>query len=150
MTISKKDFYDFAQLMAKDSKLLYEHQALHNSVYFAGYVLEAYIKIILIHHDDKNFMGHLGEKDFLSKINHLIEDNLYPNFFDTSILKKSSDYIPKKLFDGSNKATKAKWSINSRYKVTHWTDSKFSEDIQKELKNIRIALAKLRIDGVIS
>lgn len=150
MTTSKEDFYKFAQLMAKDSTLLHEYDALHNSVYFAGYVLEAYIKIILIHHGDENFIGHLGEKNFLDKINHLIEDNLYPNFFDNSILKKKSEQIPKKLFDGSNKTTKAKWNINSRYQVTHWTDKTFTEDIQKELKNIRMALARLRIDGVIS
>jgi len=150
MTTSKKDFYDFAQLMAKDSNILYENDALHNSVYFAGYVLEAYIKIILIHYKDENFMGHLGEKDFLDKINRLIEDNLYPNFFDTSILKEKSKQRPKKMFDGSDSTTKVKWNIDSRYKVTHWTDKKFAEDIQKELKNIRTALAKLRIDGVIS
>jgi len=45
---TKKDFYNFGMMMVEDSKILYENNSLHNSVYFAVFALEAYLKIKLI------------------------------------------------------------------------------------------------------
>jgi len=148
MNMSKEEFRKFALLMIKDSKILYSKNSKHNSVYFAGYALESYIKIILIHHGKEDFIGHLGDSDFLDKFRLLI--TLYPDFFNTSILKETSSDYPKKLFNGGgNSDTKASWKISSRYKVNHWTDRTFTQDIQAELVKIETALAQLRIDGVL-
>lgn len=146
--LAKKEFYKFACLMIKDSKILYRNQANHNSVYFAGYALESYIKIILIHYGNKDFIGHLGDSDFLDKFRLLI--TLHPDFFTTSILKETSSDYPKKLFNGGgNSDTKASWKISSRYKIKHWSDSNFAQDIQAEIVKIETAFTKLRIDGVL-
>jgi len=148
MNMSKEEFRKFAFLMIKDSKILYSKNSNHNSVYFAGYALESYIKIILIHHGNEDFIGHLGDSDFLDKFRLLI--TLHPDFFTTSILKETSSDYPKKLFNGGgNSDTKASWKISSRYKVRHWTDSNFAQDIQAEIVKIETALAQLRIDGVL-
>ena len=146
--MTKEKFYKFSKMMIKDSKILHRNDCKHNSVYFAGYVLEAYIKIILIHHGNKNFIGHLGDSDFLNKFRLLF--SLHPDFFNTSILKESSFDYPKKLFNGGgNSNSKSSWKISSRYEVSHWTDRSFAQDIQAELGKIETALAKLRIDGVL-
>lgn len=136
--------------MAQDSKILFDKESWHNSVYFAGYTLEAYIKIILIHHEpEENFIGHLGDSDFLNKFRRLI--SLHPSFFNTSILKENSYKYPRRLFNGGgNNNTKAAWKIKSRYKVEHWQDKSFAEEIQQEVVSIQEALAQLRIDGVLS
>lgn len=110
--------------------------------------MESYIKIILIYYGKEDFIGHLGDSDFLDKFRPLIL--LYPDFFNTSILKETSSDYPKKLFNGGgNSHSKASWKISSRYKVNHWTNSSFTQDIQAELGKIETALAKLRIDGVL-
>lgn len=146
--MTKRDFYDFANLMIEDSKLLHDKESIHNSVYLAGYSLEAYIKIILLHHDENAFKGHLGDSEFLSKFRRLI--TLHPDFFSNSILVEGNVNYPKYLFNGQgNNTTKVNWNINSRYKVTHWTDTNFSNNVQNELDKINGALAILRIDGVI-
>lgn len=146
--MTKKEFNKFSLLMIKDSKILYNKGSNHNSVYFAGYALESYIKIILIYYGEKDFIGHLGDINFLNKFRPLVD--LYPNFFNISILKETSSTYPKKLFNGGgNSDTKASWKISSRYKVKHWTDRNFAQDIQAELVKIETALTKLRIDGVL-
>jgi len=148
MTTTKKDFRKFVSLMIKDSKTLYRHQAKHNSVYFAGYALEGYIKIILIHHKTSDFIGHLGDSDFLNKFKRLIA--LYPNDFNDSILKQTSSQYPKYLLDGNgNNTTKTRWNINSRYQVQHWTDRNFAQRVNDELTYIEQALNDLRMDGVL-
>jgi hypothetical protein len=114
----------------------------------AGYVLEAYIKIILLSKGEEDYIGHLGDSEFLNKFKRIIA--VYPEFSD-NILQENHMHYPKKLFNGGgNNTTKASWKIKYRYEVQRWTDRNFAQNIQSEIENINTALAQLRIDGVLS
>jgi len=146
--MTKENFYDFAIMMKENSNILFEKNKNHTSIYLAGYVLEAYIKIILIHHNEDDFIGHLGDSDFLNKFRRLI--TLYPEFFSNSILEESNINYPKKLFNGGgNNTSKASWKIGYRYKINCWTDNSFANAIQLEILEIEKELKKLEMTGVI-
>ena len=146
-TISKMDFYKFAISMKESSNTLFERKKYHSSVYLGVYVLEGYIKIILLHKDSPDYRGHLGDKDFLKRFRQILD--LYPEFSD-NILQPSHPSHPKRLFNGQgNNTTKAAWNINHRYRIDNWTDSNFCESVQQELEGLRSALSSLRIDGVL-
>lgn len=146
--MTKKEFYDFAIMMKENSNILFQSERNHTSIYLAGYVLEAYIKIILIHHGESAFEGHLGDNIFLNKFRRL--NSLYPDFFSNSILEESNINYPKKLFNGGgNNTTKASWKIKHRYNTDCWTDNNFTNGIQLEIEKIKEALERLRIEGVI-
>jgi hypothetical protein len=149
----KERFYSFSQLMAKDSKILYDQEAWHNSVYFAGYVLEGYIKFLLIKsgattyqgNRDNSYGGHINS---LSFINRLSTTN--PNLFNSSLLEQSNLNYPELLLNGrNNNIGEDKWDINYRYEVNRWKSQMFAEDVQLEVDNIKQALALARIDGVL-
>lgn len=145
MSMTKQEFYDFGIMMKNDSNILFDNNQKHTSVYLAGYVLEAYIKIILIDKGESDYIGHLGDREFLNKFRRIIA--LYPEFSD-NILQTNNINYPKKLFDGQgNNTTKASWKIQHRYKVNNWTDSTFCANIQSEVVNIHSALNDLRITG---
>jgi len=146
--MTKQQFYDFAMLTKEDSNLLFENNKLHNSTYLGGYVLEAYIKIILIHYDNPDFKNHLGSYNLSKKLQELF--SLYPELFDNSILIQNNQHYPKNLFNGGgNNSTKASWKSNFRYDINKWSDSSFCEKVQKELEIIEEELSKLKLDGVI-
>ncbi len=149
----KERFYTFAQLMAKDSKILYEQEAWHSSVYFAGYVLEGYIKFLLIksgattHRGNNNnsYGGHINSLTFIERLS-----STNPNLFNSSLLKQSNLNYPILLLVGRDDVIGAdKWDINYRYEVNRWTNQIFAEDIQLEVANIQQELALFRIDGVL-
>ena len=139
--MSKQNFYDFAMMMANDSKLLFEANRLHNSVYLGGYVLEAYIKIILID-KNSNYYGHINDKDnkFLKKLNRVKRN--YPDFFDNNILNENNDNYPSHILS-------EEYNINFRYEIDKWSDVIFCQNIQNEIEKIQIALNELRIQGVL-
>jgi len=149
----KKKFYSFSQLMAKDSDILYRNEAWHSSVYFAGYVLEGYIKFLLIKGGAKTYKGngdnsYGGHINSLSFINRLSSTN--PNLFNSSLLEQSNLNYPELLLNGrNNNIGEDKWDINYRYEVNRWTNQMFAEDVQLEVYNIKQALALARIDGVL-
>lgn len=145
--MTKQNFYDFSMMMKENSKILFEANKNHTSVYLAGYVLEAYIKIILLSKGEENYIGHLGDSEFLNKFKRVIA--IHPEFSD-NILQENHIHYPKKLFNGGgNNTTKASWKIKYRYKVENWTDRNFAQNIQNEIGNIEVALTKLIIDGVV-
>ena len=146
--MTEQKFYDFSIMMKENSNILFSKNKYHTSIYLAGYVLEGYIKIILIHHGENAFEGHLGDNIFLNKFRRLID--LYPEFFSNSILEESNNDYSKKLFNGGgNNTTKASWKIKHRYNTGCWTDNNFANDIQLEIEKIKEALEELRMDGVI-
>ena len=146
--MTEQKFYDFSIMMKENSNILFSKNKYHTSIYLAGYVLEGYIKIILIHHGENAFEGHLGDNIFLNKFRRLI--TLYPEFFSNSILEEFNADYPKKLFNGGgNNTTKASWKIKHRYNTDCWTDNNFANDIQLEIEKIKEALEKLRMDGVV-
>lgn len=149
----KERFYSFSQLMAKDSKILYDQEAWHNSVYFAGYVLEGYIKFLLIKSGATTYTGsqsnsYGGHINSLSFINRLSSTNA--NLFNSSLLEESNLNYPILLLRGRDDVVGAdKWHINYRYEVNRWTNKIFADDIQLEVDNIKQALALVRMDGVL-
>lgn len=145
MNMTKQKFYEFAIMMRENSKILFENDKKHTSVYLGGYVLEAYIKILLISKGEDDYIGHLGERDFLKKFRTII--SLHPEFAD-NLLQETSQNHPKCLFNGSgNNTTKASWKIGHRYQVENWTDQTFCQNIQSEIDIVETALNHLRIDG---
>ena len=145
--LTKQEFYDFALMMKKDSNILFKKNSYHNSVYLAGYVLEGYIKIILIKYNNPDFRNHLNSKDLLDKVKDL--NILYPEIFENSILIQGNHNYPNKLFNGGgNNSSKSKWNIKSRYKINHWTDASFCQIVQNELEIIQQELVNLELDGV--
>ena len=147
MDMTKRNFYDFAIMMKENSKILFDHDKNHTSVYLAGYVLEAYIKILLLHKAEPNYEGHLGDSNFLNKFKQILA--IHPEFAD-NILQETSDDYPKFLFNGQgNNTTKASWKIGHRYIVSNWTDDRFCQNIQSEIVKIETALSYLRINGIL-
>lgn len=149
--MTKQDFYDLGIMMANDSKLLFNENRLHNSVYLAGYVLEAYIKIILLNsnYQYEEIKQHLGDKELFDKFNRLI--SFYPELFEHSLLLKVNKNYPKFLFNGgSNKTHEVKWNVNQRYNIVQWSEKKFSTKIQEELQTIKKALIRIQREGILN
>jgi len=144
--MTKEEFYNFAIMMKEDSKILFEGNRNHTSIYLAGYVLEGYIKVLLLSKGEEEYIGHLGDSQFLNKFRRIIA--LYPELSDNILQENHTDY-PKKLFNGGgNNTTKASWKIEHRYKVDSWTNRDFAQNIQAEIENIERALVQLILDGV--
>lgn len=151
MAESKEDFYDFGLLMRKDSEVLFSDNRLHTSVYLAGYVLESYIKILLIVNGSGSrsgvdgYGGHVNSGNFVNRLM-----TIEPTAFSNSILFTTNDDYPTKLLNGtSNDVCESKWDINGRYEVNRWVDSSFSSCIQTEINNIESKLVNMKLDGVI-
>ena len=136
--MTKQEFYEFSELMAKDSKILFNQNAYHNSVYLGAFVLEAYIKILLIKNGSTKYFGHINSGNFLQRL-----ENISPSEFNNSILRRGDLSYPTKLLS-------EEYDINYRYDVKRWSSKDFAENIQAEVIQIQTALAKLRIDGVLS
>jgi hypothetical protein len=145
--LTKQEFYDFALMMKKDSNILFENEAFHNSVYLAGYVLEGYIKMLLVHNGadtyrgngKKSYGGHLNDSKLLERLK-----TFYPETFNTSICQENTDKYPENLLD------KNKYDIKSRYKINHWIDIKFCQIVQNEILKIEQELIRLKRDGVLN
>ena len=142
-TMTKEEFYKFGIMMEKNSSILFENNQFHTSVYLGGYVLEAYIKMILIYKGEADYIGHLGDSNFLSKFRSII--SMHPEFSD-NILQTTNINYPKMLFNGQgNNTTKASWKIDHRYKVDNWTDEAFCAKVQVEVQNIKNSLNEIRM-----
>jgi len=135
--MTKEGFYKFGIMMANDSKLLFNKNRLHNSVYLGAFVLEAYIKIILIT-KNSNYMGHINDRDnnFLNKLERI--KSTYPEFFENSILIEEHDNYPRNILS-------EEYDINFRYEVDRWTDVTFCQNVQNEVSYIQRELSELRI-----
>jgi hypothetical protein len=135
--MTKEGFYKFGIMMANDSKLLFDDNRLHNSVYLGAFVLEAYIKIILII-KNSNYMGHINDRNnnFLNKLETI--KSIHPEFFENSILKEEHSNYPRNILS-------EEYDINFRYEVDRWTDATFCQDVQNEVSYIQRELSELRI-----
>lgn len=151
--MTKENFYDFSMMMKKNSKILFEAGRNHTSVYLAGYVLEGYVKILLIHkgatthqgNTISSYGGHINNSNFINRLN-----SIDPSMFNNSILNQSDTNYPQYLLNGDGAVnSKDEWDINYRYETQRWTDRNFAQNIQDEIENIEVALAQLRIDGVV-
>jgi HEPN domain-containing protein len=120
---TKKDFYNFGMMMVKDSKILYENNSLHNSVYFAIFALESYLKMKLIisGKEYKEYKGHISDK----YINRVL--GIEPELFN-----KDNFY---NMING--------YDINHRYLIDKWTNKNICQDIQNELENVKNLLISL-------
>jgi len=136
--MTKQEFYDFSELMAEDSEILFNKNAYHNSVYLGAFVLEAYIKILLIKNGSTKYFGHINSGNFVQRL-----EDISPSEFNNSILRTGHSSYPSKLLSED-------YDINYRYEINKWSDEDFAQDIQAELVKIETALTKLRIDGVLS
>ena len=128
--MTKQNFYDFGMMMKKDSNILFDEGSLHNSVYLGAFVLEAYVKILLIE-ENQNYYGHINSGNFINRL-----QSIHPEVFDNSTLNIS-------------KLLSSEYDINYRYEVDKWIDPVFCQDIQDEIEQVKNALQKLRIDGVL-
>ncbi|MFK5975881.1 MAG: hypothetical protein QM493_05185 [Sulfurovum sp.] len=141
--MTKEEFYKFGIMMQENSNILFVNNKYHTSVYLGGYVLEAYIKMILIYKGKEDYIGHLGDSEFLNKFRSVI--STHPEFSD-NILQTTNINYPKMLFNGQgNNTTKASWKIEHRYKVDNWTDETFCQKVQLEVQNIKSSLMEIRI-----
>jgi len=152
--MTKQNFYDFAIMMKENSNILFNANRNHTSIYLAGYVLEGYIKILLISqratrhigNSNDSYGGHINNSNFINRLN-----SINPELFSGSIINPVHSNYPSYLLNGDGvENSKDKWNINYRYEVQRWTDRNFAQNIQKEIENINTALAQLRIDGVLS
>ena len=128
--MTKQKFYDFGIMMKEDSNILFDEGSLHNSVYLGAFVLEAYVKILLIE-ENQNYYGHINSGNFINRL-----QSIHPEVFDNSTLNIS-------------KLLSSEYDINYRYEVDKWIDPVFCQDIQDEIEQVKNALQKLRIDGVL-
>lgn len=151
--MTKQNFYDFSIMMKKNSELLYEASRNHTSIYLAGYVLEWFVKILLMHNgatthqgnSNSSYGGHINNSNFINRLNAI-----NPQMFSNSILNCTDTNYPKYLLNGDGAVnSKDEWNINYRYEVQKWTDRNFAQKIQNEINDIEVALVKLKIDGVI-
>ena len=128
--MTKQNFYDFGMIMKKDSNILFDEGSLHNSVYLGAFVLEAYVKILLIE-ENQNYYGHINSGNFINRL-----QSIHPEVFDNSTLNIS-------------KLLSSEYDINYRYEVDKWIDPLFCQEIQDEIEQVKNALQELRIDGVL-
>ena len=128
--MTKQNFYDFGMMMKKDSNILFDEGSLHNSVYLGAFVLEAYVKILLIE-ENQNYYGHINSGNFINRL-----QSIHPEVFDNSTLNIS-------------KLLSSEYDINYRYEVDKWIDPLFCQEIQDEIEQVKNALKKLRMDGVL-
>lgn len=151
--MTEEKFYKFALMMKKNSNILFSNDRNHTSVYLAGYVLEAYVKILLIinganthrGNNENSYGGHINNANFINRLS-----NINPEMFRNSILHGNNNDYPKYLLNGDNdEYTEAKWNINYRYEINRWTDRTFANNIQNEINIIQQVLVQLRIDGII-
>jgi hypothetical protein len=151
--MTKESFYNFSIMMKENSKILFKANRNHTSVYLAGYVLEGYVKILLIHkgatthlgNTISSYGGHIHNSSFINRLN-----SIDPVMFSNSILNQADSNYPQNLLNGDGVAnSKDEWDINYRYEINRWTDRNFAQNIQNEIEHIEVALAQLRIDGVV-
>lgn len=143
--MTKQNFYDFGVMMKNDSELLFNNNSFHNSVYLGAFVLEAYIKVLLINNGanthigtrDNSYGGHICSLNFVNRLN-----SISPEAFSNSILESNNNGYPTKLLSSD-------YSIHYRYEVNKWTDEVFCQDIQDEVLKIYQALNNFRITGVL-
>lgn len=135
--MTKENFYDFGVMMKNDSVMLFNNGSLHNSVYLGAFVLESYIKILLIHNNAENYFGHICNSRFVNRLN-----TISPESFDNSILSSNNSDYPSKLLGDD-------YDINYRYEVDKWTDPTFSQVVQDEVIKIYNALNNLRVTGIV-
>jgi len=128
--MTKQKFYDFGIMMKEDSNILFDEGSLHNSVYLGAFVLEAYVKILLIE-ENQNYYGHINSGNFINRL-----QSIHPEVFDNSTLNIS-------------KLLSSEYDINYRYEVDKWIDPLFCQEIQDEIEQVKNALQRLRIDGVL-
>jgi len=136
--------------MKKDSSILFENNSFHTSVYLAGYVLEAYLKIFLIYHYNefrKKDKKHLDENNTLiNRVEALF--SIYPEYFDNSILQSDNEKYPSFLLNGDGESvTKSKWVVDGRYDIDYWSNEDFATKIQNEIEAVEESLINLRLDG---
>ena len=134
--MTKEKFYDFAIMMKRDSSILFNNNSLHNSVYLGAFVLESYIKILLID-KNQNYFGHLNDNRMLERLRAIS-----PESFSNTILDLNDLRYPTKLLS-------AEYNINYRYEIDKWTKQIFCQKVQREIEFIKDDLQRLRIDGVI-
>ena len=148
--MEKIKFYNLSKQMKKDSSILFNNNSFHSSVYLAGYVLESYLKIFLIHHYNEfrvRDRKHLDNNDTLiNRVSSLF--SIYPEFFDNSILQLGNRKYPICLLNGDGDSiAKSKWLVDGRYDIEYWSDRDFSTKVQSEINYIEESLINLRLDG---
>jgi len=148
--MEKVKFYNLSIQMKKDSSILFNNNSFHTSVYLAGYVLESYFKIFLIHHHnilrngDRNHLD--NNKTLLNKVSQLF--SIYPELFDNSILQIGDEKYPNFLLNGNgNNIEKSKWVVDGRYDIDYWSNQDFASKIQDEIAYIEESLINLRLNG---
>ena len=132
----KEEFYNFAIMMKRDSSILFDNNSLHNSVYLGAFVLEAYIKILLIG-KNQNYFGHVNDNRMLERLRAIS-----PESFSNTILNSNDPHYPTNLLS-------EEYNINYRYEVDRWREERFCQEIQNEINQIKNDLDRLRVDGVI-
>jgi hypothetical protein len=148
--MNKLKFYNLSMQMKEDSSILFTNNSFHTSVYLAGYMLESYFKIFLIHHHNglRNIdRKHLDNDNILlSRVTQLF--SIYPEFFDNSILQIGDEKYPNFLLNGNGDSIqKSKWVVEGRYNIEYWSDRDFASKIQDEISYIEESLINLRLDG---
>ena len=143
--MTSREFYDFCVLMKNDSNILFANNAWHNSVYLGAFVLEGYVKILLIKNgatkpkgiDVESYGGHLNDGKMVQRWN-----SLHPTEFSSSILVSGHAKYPNKLLSSF-------YDIKFRYEVSQWVNEPDCQVVQNEIHNIAEELNNLRIQGVI-
>lgn len=147
MDVNKQKFYDVAMKMQINSSTLFANNCNHGSVYLAGYVLEAYIKVLLLNYGEERYYGHVGEPRFFQKFRRIL--SLHPEI--TDILHESNSLCPKTLLSGQDECDeRPSWDVNHRYNVNIWNDDNFCQKIQNEILQLKTALTNLRLDGTLA
>ena len=122
--------------------MLYDNTSLHNSIYFGAFVLEGYIKILLINsgatlNGTPTYKGHLHNSSFINRL-----QSINPESFSNSLLEQNHPQYPNHLLNDT-------YNINYRYEVDKWINILYCQDVQNEIRSIKEELINLRIDGVL-
>ncbi|WP_330111742.1 hypothetical protein VSU16_02995 [Cetobacterium somerae] len=139
----EKKYFKFAEEAYKTSSILYENGRYHNSVYFGGYVLEGYLKVLLV-----LYYSGMTETEIPDLLKHSPNTHLR-NLIGISAKKRTKIKVDEYIFIKSEIKKLFEWHPGSRYEIEIWDDEKLSKIIQNEIKILLKKMYKLKSKGII-
>lgn len=132
----KEQFRKFTNENYIASKILYSNGKYHIATYLGGYVLEGYLKMLLISAgiSSKNIKTH-NYKRLLS---------IFPSAFANINITNINNLT---LVCGDTGFPR--WHPEKRYNVTVWNNQQFSKKIQNDIETIKNEMDDLRLKGLL-
>lgn len=136
-------YYNFLHEMDISSQLLHNNGNYHTACYLGGYVLESYLKILILVGNDTG--EHIREHKYTKLLDKIyLLRYIYPKDIKIDqyidLTSKTQRLV---LGSSSNNRTNPSWDPDRRYNVNIWNDANHSQKIQEEIKLILKEMAKL-------